>query len=172
MYTTKEKLTMFNFFKKKTPFEIYYEKFTSNIAVKKCEIYKPLTAAYLFVVSDFTYSSNYEKRRKNADYIFSALNEYGFSNKDLKIFDKAVDLYGEIVRREIPPRGDWCFFSGTSENSLHSLFLCYGDLINNSECVNDYMGTPMMIKGIDVQMTFATNFQVILELTLQYIKSL
>ncbi len=163
---------MFNIFKKKTPFDTYYEKITANNAVKNCNLYKPFTAAYLFVVSDFTYASNYQKRRENADYIFSALHKYGFTNKELDAFDKAVDLYGEIIRKEILPRGDWCFFSGTSENSLHSLFLCFGDIINNPESVNDYKGSPMMIKGIDIQMIFATDFQNVLELTLQYIKAL
>ena len=164
---------MFNFFKKKAIFDIYYEKIISNDAVRSCVWCKPFTAAYLFVVSDFTYASDYQKRRQNADYIFSALHKYGFSSNELDAFDKAVDLYGEIIRKETSPRGDWCFFSETSENSLHSLFLCFGDLINNPESINDYRNAPIMIKGIDVLMIFATEFNDrILRLTGDYIKSL
>jgi hypothetical protein len=163
---------MFDFLKRKATFDVYYKKIISNDAVRGCVWYKPFTAAYLFVVSDFSYASNYQKRRDNAEYIFSYLRKNNFTSEELDFFDKAVDLYGEIIRREIAPRGDWCFFCGKSENSLHSLFLCFGDLINNPESVNDYKGTPTILKGFDIQMMFATNFQSILELTLQYIKSL
>ena len=163
---------MFDFFKKKMPFDMYFSKFTSFSMIKECEMYKPITAAYLYVISDFNYSGNYNRRRENANYIFSLL-EGILSREEMTFFDKAVDLFGQIIRKEIVPRGDWCFYNGDKGNALQNIFLCYGDLINNPSSIDNYDRAPTMIRGIDVQMMFAVEFNnKIPQLTSDYIKAL
>ena len=163
---------MFNFLKKKMSFDLYYSKFISCPIISNSELYKPLTAAYLYVIADCSYMGNYNKRRENADYVFSFLDK-NLSDEEMKVFDKAVDLFGQVIRKEIIPRGDWCYYNGDYGNALQNIFLCYGDLINNPESIDNYEEAPIIIRGIDVQMIFAAEFNdKILRLTGNYIKSL
>lgn len=163
---------MFNFFKKKPSFDLYYSKFISQPIVRKCELHKSITAAYLYVLSDFNYSDNYIRRRENANDIFSFLDNH-FSNEEMNVFDKVVDLFGKVIRKEIMPRGDWCFYNEDNGNALQNIFLCYGDLINNPSSIDNYEEAPIIIRGLDVQMMFAAEFNdIILHLTGKYIKSL
>ena len=131
-----------NFFtKQKSPFEKYYNDIISQEVVAQCGYYKPFTAAYLFVLSDFALMANgrHPDRKQFAQLIFSYITKK-LSGDELTAFDQAVDLFGSILRKERQTRGDWCFYDGTDDNPIYNLYLCYGDLISAPHYLNDYEG--------------------------------
>lgn len=165
---------MFGFLRKKSPFEKYYAEFLAQPIIKKSENCKPITAAYLFVLSDFSLAAKgkYEERNGTAQKIFSVLEGKYLTPSEMSVFDKTIDLFGQVIRGEIRARGDWCFSNDVGDNSIYNLFLCYGDLIKSPHYLDDYENAPISISGIDTMMNFAVKFNPILNMTTAYLEQL
>lgn len=164
---------MFNFFRKSV-FEKHYLTFLSHPAIKGKKHFKEVTAAYLFVLSDFVLMArgNHNTRQEKAQEIFNILETKFLSNVEMKRFDQAVDLFGSILRGEISARGDWCHLNEKSSDGLQNAFWCYGDLIYAPHYIDDYLNAPILIGDIFSQMSFATNFVGVMDLTKNYINAI
>lgn len=176
---------MFQFFKKgkensekkgKEPsiFEQYYSKFISEPVIQQCKYYKPFSAAYLYVLSDVMLSDagDRQKREEKSQEFFSFLDEKRFSKKEWSLFDRSLDLFGQILREEIQPRGDWSFYKGDSDNVLLTLFLCYGDLISSPHYIDDYENAPIKLRGFFENIRFFKEFDIISEIMMEYVQDL
>jgi hypothetical protein len=164
---------MFNFLQK-TVFEKYYSIFLSHSAIKGKEHSKEVTAAYLYVLSDFALMvrGDHAERQRNAQKIFKILETKFLSSIEMQCFDNIVDLFGKVLRGEISPRGDWCFLDEKSSSGIKNLFWCYGDLIWSPHYIEDYLNAPILIKGVLLQTSFASNFISVMDLTKKYIDSI
>lgn len=91
---------MFNFFKKNSVFEKHYSLFLAHPAIKSKKHFKEVTAAYLFVLSDFVLMArgNHAQRQENAQTIFNVLETKFLSSIEMARFDKAVDLFGSVLQ--------------------------------------------------------------------------
>lgn len=152
-------------------FEEQYNLFISQPIISNSKHCREITAAYLHVLTDYALCSREEqaKRRENAQEIFNLLETKILTNEELVRFDKAVDLFGQVIRGEIRVRGDWCFLDEEVSNGLKRVFLCYGDLIYNPDYIEDYKNSPILISGIDLVMDFTIKFMEIDKLSLNYI---
>ena len=121
-------------------FEEQYSSFLSHSVINSRKYCREVTAAYLYVLSDYALCSREEqiKRQKNAQAIFNLLEVKILSNEELKRFDKVVDLFGAVLRGKVRVRGDWCFLEDEVTNGLQRVFLCFGDLIYNPDYIEDY----------------------------------
>ena len=167
---------MFNFFKKNTTtaFEKHFIDITSLPCISECQCYKPLTAAYLFVISDFVLmgTGKLHARNENAQEIFSILENKLLSSTELKLFDRYVDLFGGIMRGAISARGDWCFSDGPSSNPIMNLYMCFGDLLKYPEYINDYANAPIVILPISKLTDFSIKFRAVPSITQSYIDNI
>lgn len=160
---------MFHFFRKKTPFEQYYEKFISQPVMQRCPLHKPITAAYLYILSDYFHRAS-PRRNEVAQKIFNCLEKRYLSEDELATFDYTTGLFARVLNDEISPRGDWCFHDGDTSTPLGSLFICYGDLIFDFDLLNEYTNFtyPVTIRPIDVHMKFMLSFRKLAVLISQY----
>lgn len=162
---------MFFFRKTKTSFEQYYREITLLPVVKECDCYKPITAAYLFVLSDYVLmiSGRPQDRENEAQKIFSVLDNKLLSPNELLIFDDCVELFGKVLRENISVRGDWCLSLSPSDNPLINLFLCFGDLMCYPTYLTNYENAPICILPVNQLLDFSTKFIKILKTTDSYI---
>lgn len=165
---------MFNFFKPKSIFEKYHQQLSAISVVKNSNSKKVIVASYLFVISDYikATSGDIQSRNKNASEIFSILENKMLNTDELKEFDHISDLFGKIIRREIPARGVWNLASSLPDNPMFNLYLCFGDLIFSPKYINDYQNAPLVLKGIDEVMNYAMNFSEVLNITQKYINEI
>lgn len=164
---------MFNFFKKNTTtaFEKHFIDITALPCISGCQYYKPLTAAYLFVISDFALMSTgkLHARNESAQEIFSILENKLLSSAELKLFDRYVDLFGGVLRGVISVRGDWCLSDDPSSNPIENLYTCFGDLLEYPTYINDYANAPTVILPAHKHFDFAIKFTTVLSITQSYI---
>ena len=152
-----------NIFRKKpTIISIYKETYNTMInvpVVEKCQNHRPLTAALLFIIEDLTFAikKNDKLRKKEAKLIFSYLEEGCLSAKEFEVFDKAVELFSEIIQGSISARGDWCC-NMAGEGWCWSVFACYGDLMRFPQYLQSYLFTPIVIKPSDDSLAFMVEF--------------
>ena len=165
---------MFGFFKTKSLFEKHYPKFLAQPIIKASKNHKPITAAYLFVLSDFALMAKgkHKERNETAQKVFATLESKFLTPAEMKLFDKATDLFGEIVRGVTRARGDWCFSNDNGDNPVYNLFLCYGDLIRAPHYLDDYEGSPILIGDMMQQMNFTMKFNYVLEMTKTYLDAM
>ena len=166
---------MFNSFKKKPYFEVYYLKFIDQRIVKNSKHYKPITAAFLFVISDLMTNARYDmqSRTKNAKEIFSILENKYLTESDFEIFDKCVNWFSKIANNEIKPHGFWCLYDGQNNDLFYNLLICYGDLLDNDKYIDNYENAPILIRGITESLDFTREFfNKIGELTHDYLSGL
>ena len=140
---------MFGGFREKTHFEVYCKKLDSNPTVKKRKHHKAFTAAYLIILSDLVLGINKDSDEREAtiEQAFAFVRKY-LPRKELRAFDDSLALFARIWNGEVMPRGDWCFYNREDENPFHKLYLCYGDLLWDPNCLNDYENARTMLKGI------------------------
>ncbi|MBQ9773222.1 MAG: hypothetical protein IJW30_00990 [Clostridia bacterium] len=163
---------MFHLVKKKTHFEMCYSKLISFDTVKKCVHHKAITAAYLFVLSDFMWAPKRDEQRrlKNALQILDTLKKHYLSNKELEVFDRALAVFAQILNQELLPRGDWCLYRGERDNPFFNLYLCYGDLIYNSEYLDDYSNAQILIRTTSDIAEFITEFESVHRYVIKYME--
>ena len=158
----------------KAPFETYYSKIISQPVVKSCPYHKPYTAAYLSIISVVCYlmEGNNKRCGKSASEVLKFLEKEKYTDGDMDVYNKSVLLFSKIIRREIAPRGDWFFYDLDNENLIQRLYLCFGDLINNPDCINDYVNAPTVFREVSDQVRFTVEFDEVFCLTLEYMDSL
>ena len=154
----------------KAPFETYYSKIISQPVVKSCPYHKPYTAAYLSIISVVCYlmEGNNKRCEKSASEVLKFLEKEKYTDGDMDVYNKSVLLFSKIIRREIAPRGDWFFYDLGSDNIIQRLYLCFGDLIINPDCINDYANTSIVCDEFSDQMTFSVEFDEVFCLTVEY----
>ncbi len=162
---------MFGGFREKTHFEVYCKKFDSYPTVKKCKYHKGFTAAFLFVLADLLVRSNSDRQEwfehsKQA----VAFVEKRLSKEELRIFDDSLTLFARIWNGEVMPRGDWCLHNGENDNPFYNLYLCYGDLLWDSEYLNDYESAPILIRGTVEMVDFFKDMWAIQPLMAEYMQ--
>lgn len=167
---------MFNLFKKSTAsaFQKHFNEISTLSCVSKSKACKPLTAAYLFVVSDYTLMcvGKMSARNEKAREIFSILESGLLSPNELKLFDRCVELFGQVIRGVVSARGDWCLMDESPNNSMINLYMCFGDLLNFPDYINDYKHAPITVLPIDQLLDFSTQFNEVLKNTLSYVDSI
>lgn len=139
-----------SFFDEANLFSDYFYMFIYSPQLSSNSLRKPITAAYLFVIFDYIAMAN-EKRKLSYE-IISTIEDELLSEDELDCYDECVNLFGAIVRKQISPRGDWCFYKGEENNEegswLYLLYLCYGDLIRHHDYISNYEGAPLIIEDI------------------------
>ena len=165
---------MFNFLKPKTLFEKYYKEINSLSVVKSSEYYKPITAAYVHVISDYFYltESRFQQRIESAKNTFDILENKYLTKNEMSVFDTCVDLFGKIIRREIQARADWFLADRATDNPIINLHGCFGDLLYSSSYIFDYENAPILLRPITDVFSFATQFNNVLNITISYIDEL
>jgi hypothetical protein len=167
---------MFNLFKKSTAsvFQKHFNEISALSCVSKSKAHKPLTAAYLFVVSDYTLMcvGKMSARNEKAREIFSVLESGLLSPNELKLFDRCIELFGQVIRGVTTARGDWCLMDKPSDNAIINLYLCFGDLLKFPEYIDDYENSPTTILGIDELIDFSEQFNEVLKTTMSYADSI
>lgn len=140
----------------------------------KSKAHKPLTAAYLFVVSDYALMcvGKMSARNDKAQEIFSILESGLLSPNELKLFDRCIELFGQVIRGAVSVRGDWCLMDKSSDNAIINLYLCFGDLLKFPEYIDDYENSPITILGIDELFDFSKQFNEVLKITMSYVDSI
>lgn len=162
---------MFGIFREKTHFEVYCKKFDSYPTVKKCKHHKAFTAAFLFVLADLLVRSNSDRQEwfEHSKQAVAFVEKY-LSKEELYIYDASVELFAHIWNGEVMPRGEWCLHDGKNDNQFYNLYLCYGDLLWNSEYLNDYGSAPILIKGITETADFFKGMWVIHSYMAEYMR--
>ena len=156
--------------KGKLPFETYYEKMISLPVVNSCTYHKPYTVAYLFVISAIGHLSESDNKmcEENTNKIMQFLESGNLTAEEMDVYYNAVELFSKIIRREIAPRGDWFFYDLGSDNIIQRLYLCFGDLIINPDCINYYANSSIVCGEFRDQMTFSVEFDEVFCLTVEY----
>ncbi len=153
-------------------YKSYYYKFIEFPIVNKCENYKPLTAALLFLIFDLTLTQTKKDVRLNgAQSVFNFLQYWNLSNAELNIFDNTVDLMGQIVRGVVSPRGMWCYYN-SGDNFITKLFICYGDLLCFPEYLNNYAEAPIILKAANTSLDFMTEFNKIQDEIIEFAQTI
>lgn len=166
---------MFGFFKSKSLFEQHYSKFVSQPVIKKSPNHKPITAAYLYVLSDYMHMAkgNQSKRNENSQKVITTIKQKILTPSEMKVFDRAVDLLGAIARNQISVKGFWCFAEKSDKsNPIFRFFLCYGDLIQTPKYLDNYENAPVVIYPITDIMDFTMKFNRILDMTKAYLDAI
>ena len=160
--------------KGKTPFEIYYSKIVSEPAVNNCPYHKPFTAAYLYILFAFYCFLDGDSKRcdDNANEVFKFMENNKFTAEEMDVFNESIGLFTKIICKEIAPRGDWFIYDCPNDDVLQRLYLCFGDLICNPDCLNDYANAPIVCGEFVDQVVFAVEFDEIFCLTVEYANSL
>lgn len=150
----------------------YYHEIIKLPIVKQCENYKPLTAAFLYLITDVTDSKkSTEYREKISREIFDFLEKKIISTSELEIFDMAFEIMIRVVRGELEPRGDWCFHY-PEKGGLMGVFQCYGDLMRCPDYLYDYETAKIMIFSAEDMKNFAFEFGKVLESMLDFFQEL
>jgi len=147
-------------------------------AIKECPNYRSLTAAILFVAMDSTFTiiensikksfqrtaeAEYESakvfryRQKIAKNIFRYLKKECLTKDEFEIFDISVILFSKAMRGDIALRGDWIFNDYSPTGAFSKAFVCYGDLLNNPDCLYNYENAPIFIRPIENSLRFMTD---------------
>lgn len=153
-------------------FEEHYKFFLSQPVISNSKYCREVTAAYLYVLSDYLLLSRGEHitRQETTQEIFKLLETKILTNGELLRFDKVVDLFGQLIRGEVRVRGDWCFLNDEVSNAIQRVFLCYGDLIYNPDYIEDYENSPIFVNDITDTIALRSQFVKIQELSDNYIK--
>lgn len=164
----------------KSVFEKYYHIFLSHRTINGKKYCREITAAYLFVVSDFLMSSkdDYDQRAEIAKKNFLVLEKDLFTKEQLDRFDKIVILFSAILREDVFVRGDWCLLKNETREKLDPIqrvFFCYGDLICLPDYIEEYENLPLEATKdhiLDWMGNFAPSFMELHDLTKEYINQL
>lgn len=127
-----------------------------------------ITAALLFILTDVAYlSKNNTIRQRMSKQIFCYLDTK-LTQDELQIFDIACDLMGAVVRGEINPRGDWCFYKNSEKSLLPRLILCYGDFLCYPDNLQNYTDTMLHILSAQESADFYESQDDIYDLIYEY----
>lgn len=135
-----------------------------------CENHRPVTAAFLFTLLDAS-TEDLEIRKRHAEAISNFLEEVLVD--EIFLFQACTFIFAKVVRGELPVRGEWCDLDQEklAKDPFYRTFICYGDLLYNSDCADDYADAPIAIKGIDEMLNFSFNMNLSMEKFVSYFKN-
>lgn len=151
--------------------EFYTEAFdsiTKKPVAMQCTNYKPLTAAYLFMIADLTMNNAGEQQLRNIETtkIFNFLSG-SLTNAELNVFDSAVKLFAGVIQGNIIPHGSWCM-DKTEDGWFLRLFICYGDLMRYPGYIYNYTSSYVKFNPTEEALTFMSSFIELQERVLNY----
>ena len=156
-------------------FKEYYLKLLTHPAIERCQGGEGVTAAYLYTLTEISTSRNSSAEEVGSErFIYYLLREKVLSLADTELLQKSASLFEAVVRGDIQPRAEWCFYSAPTTNKYQKLFLCYGDLINADfyleEYLANYQQAKAVAKGLLDQTAFEKSFRSVRGITEEYVK--
>lgn len=142
---------MFKFHKIKSIFFECYNEVASNVFVKKQELQRPITMAFLYMTFDYTmFLLKCDRRERYCIKLLRAIRSVLSDEEFRVIFCDCADTLNKIARLEIQPKGEWLvvrnnvFLNDMGEYGdlsvlmvfVKNMFLYYGDLIKGSSHID------------------------------------
>lgn len=138
--------------------------------IGNCENHRPITAAFLFTLLDAS-TEDLDIRMRHTEAISDFLEEV--LDDEIFLFQSCTFTFAKVVRGELLVRGEWCDLDKEklAEDPFYRTFICYGDLLYNSNCADNYADAPALIKGAGDAFDFSLNMTSLTKKFVSYFKN-
>ena len=138
--------------------------------IGNCENHRPITAAFLFTLLDAS-TEDLDIRMRHTEAISDFLEEV--LDDEIFLFQSCTFTFAKVVRGELLVRGEWCDLDKEklAEDPFYRTFICYGDLLYNPNCADNYADAPALIKGAGEAFDFSLNMTSLTKKFVSYFKN-
>ena len=141
-------------------FRFSFARFTETEIVRTSMHNRPITAAFLFVMTDFLISEKYATQRPEISQNIHKISEGLLKPRELEKYDQCISIFGAIVRGQIPVRGDWMPIGLPGNmDAIDRIVFCYADLLFDPSLINNYADRTIHLHDAEHSFNFSAQFQ-------------